>query len=412
MKEPEKKGLLTCGTSESIVTHDEKVGGETLEGSVDSGGRVQMEGSFSEELVGEDGACNGKDVMVEVLGSDVYIDGVCTRGTGAELNDEVSCGGSVEGVGDSDKDVKSAGVSNGTQARLEGAQGMGSHEAGSDNAASELDGAVLGRGERGQAVERINALDSGIPGQKVANTRCDNANALGCSLTVSSVEGKNVQSVCAGKDEQQERNLTDHGATDDGNDVTLKTWDEQNNIVGKLNSVGGQPVGINRVDDDSSTVTSPQEVDGGAEVAADKALLNSEEKQCFRLEKCTEKEQMADTSQFSSDTGQGMDADKVVGGDFALDDSCPTKEVELNKNVSDSEQCSLHKGMEMEVEDRPETERVKIMDNPTEIKGKICTDFVTAYILPLLVVENEILAVNKNVPSVPDRVVYQSYLST
>lgn len=63
--EEQEKGL--CGTSESAVNHEGKVGGETLERSVDYRGEVQMEGSFSEELVGEGGDCNGKDVMVEVL---------------------------------------------------------------------------------------------------------------------------------------------------------------------------------------------------------------------------------------------------------------------------------------------------------------------------------------------------------
>ena len=63
--EEQEKGL--CGTSESAVNHEGKVGGETLERSVDYRGQVQMEGSFSEELVGEGWDCNGKDVMVEVL---------------------------------------------------------------------------------------------------------------------------------------------------------------------------------------------------------------------------------------------------------------------------------------------------------------------------------------------------------
>lgn len=236
MEEPEK-GLSTCTTLES---HGEKVGAETLDGSGDCGGQ----GFFS---VGEGGPCNGKDVMLEVLGSDVYIDGVCTRGSDAEPNVQVGCGGdSVESY--SVVDTTSSYIEVPIMANV-GADGALDHE--------------------------------------VSNTRCDNA--FRCSLTGSSVGGGN-----------------DCGALEDGNDVTLETLDEQQNIANshghkimekeahiydkvefddELNSVGVQQIGNNEVDDNSNNTL--EDVVGGMEVAIDKAPLNSEEKQRFRLEKCT-----------------------------------------------------------------------------------------------------------------------------
>ncbi|PON64335.1 PWWP domain containing protein [Trema orientale] len=71
--------------SGSTVTESEHVAGETLVGS----GQVQgqIEGSFNEGLEGHE-SCHGDDIMVEVLGSDVYVGGVCTSGSGENLDDE------------------------------------------------------------------------------------------------------------------------------------------------------------------------------------------------------------------------------------------------------------------------------------------------------------------------------------
>ncbi|RDY01809.1 putative oxidoreductase GLYR1, partial [Mucuna pruriens] len=394
--EEQEKGL--CETLESTVTHKEKVEGETLEGSVDCGGQVQMEASLSEELVGEGGACNGKDVMVEVLGSDVYIDGVCTHGNGAELSGEVGGGESVEGGEDLGKDVGPGGIGGGVS------QGVESEEGISENVAVELDSVVLGREERDEAVvdsgevdaaslqeesvldnraqeevgtgvsniedpivmdvgvECANAPGAGTSDHKVTNSRCDN-NDLGCPLTGSSVGVENVESGCAEKD---------NGATGDGNDVRL---DEKKNIANlqshkivekeacitdrveseeKLNTDEEQPREVNRVDSDSNDVL---EVVGETEVAVDEALLNSEEKQFLR--KCTEKAQTSETLQVSSDTGQ-----EIVDMDS-------TKEVELHKNVSDADNCGLRKGIEAEAEGQPETERIRTINPTSEVEGKI-----------------------------------------
>ncbi|KAK8468151.1 hypothetical protein PHAVU_007G240300 [Phaseolus vulgaris] len=394
--EEQEKGL--CGTSESAVNHEGKVGDETLEGSVDYGGEVQTEGSFSDELIGEGGDCNGKDVMVEVLGSDLYIDGVCTHGSVAELSGEVGGGRSVEGLGE---DVWSGAAGGGDPQGVESEEGRSENVAVEDggtvmNVAMELDNVVMGREDRDEAivgsevdaaslqeeavfdnraqkevgtavsniedpivagtgVECTNALDAGASDHKVTNSRYDDG--LGCQLTGSSVEGENVQSECAEKDS---------GATRDGDDVTL---DEEKNIANlhsdkilekecigdkveseeKLNSDVEQPMEINRVDEDS------KEVVGETEVTMDEALPTSEEKQCLR--KCTEKEQMSETIQVGSDTGQG------------IVDKDSTEEDKLNNNFSDAKRCGLLEGTEVEVEVQPETEIIETMNHTSYIEG-------------------------------------------
>ncbi|KAK7393103.1 hypothetical protein VNO78_21557 [Psophocarpus tetragonolobus] len=383
--EEQEKGL--CGMSESTVTHEGKVGGETLEVSLGCGDEVQMEGSYSEELAG---ACNGKDVMVEVLGSDVYIDGVCTHENGAELSGEVGDGGSVEGGEGLGQDVRSGGVGGGVSQAVEPEEGM------SENVAMELDSVVLGREDRDEAVvggevgtaplleesvldnraqqevgtgvsniddtvamdvgvECTNASDAGaLNHNKVIDSKCDNA--LGCPLTGSSVGGGNVQSGCAEKD---------NGVTGGGNDVILdeekiaklesdKILEKEACISDKveskekLNSDIEQPMEIDRVDNDSNNV--PKEVVGGTEIVIDKALVNSEEKPCLR--KCTEKDQMPETLHVSSDTGQGMvDMDSI-------------KELELDKDVHDQ------KEVEEEAQGQPEAESTQQMNNTSEVEGE------------------------------------------
>lgn len=288
MEEPEK-GLSTSGTSE--LAGDEKVGGETLEGSVECEGQVQVQ---VEELVGEGGVCNGKAVTVEVKGSDVCTYGVCNNDSGAEANAEVGRSNLVDGGEDLGKDVKSAGVSSGAEVRFEDSRVVESDETKRENAAVELDGAVLEREVRDQVVvdrvqKEVGTGVSDSPGnievlvKKDLGVDCIKAtdaevltnadNALGCSLTGSSVGGENVECRRDEKENQKDGNAIDHGTPNDGNDVTLETLDEQKStdnlqsekmmdkeacisdkveVDEKLSSNGEQPIGKDQGNDNSN----------------------------------------------------------------------------------------------------------------------------------------------------------------
>ncbi|KAL6290782.1 hypothetical protein ACE6H2_008292 [Prunus campanulata] len=90
MDEQKEKDVPVGTGSESTVTAGGHVAGESLAGSEACVSEGQVEGSFTED-VGEDdgGSCNGDDIMVEVLGSNVYVGGVCTSGDGEKSDDEV-----------------------------------------------------------------------------------------------------------------------------------------------------------------------------------------------------------------------------------------------------------------------------------------------------------------------------------
>ncbi|XP_062092861.1 uncharacterized protein LOC133798542 [Humulus lupulus] len=79
------RGVPVGSVSESTVTESEHVAGETLVGTGDDAVQGKIEGSFNDGV--EDESCHGNDIMVEVLGSDVYVGGVCTSESGENLDD-------------------------------------------------------------------------------------------------------------------------------------------------------------------------------------------------------------------------------------------------------------------------------------------------------------------------------------
>ncbi|KAI5346166.1 hypothetical protein L3X38_014045 [Prunus dulcis] len=107
----QKENDVPVGTgSESTVTAGGHVAGETLAGSEACVSEGLVEGSFTEDA-GEDdgGSCNGDDIMVEVLGSNVYVGGVCTSGDGEKSDDEVDRDESDEVDMGSERNVGSLG---------------------------------------------------------------------------------------------------------------------------------------------------------------------------------------------------------------------------------------------------------------------------------------------------------------
>ncbi|CAJ2673489.1 unnamed protein product [Trifolium pratense] len=231
MEEPEK-GLSNCETS------------ETLDGSV----RGQV------NVVGEDGVCNGQD--------------------------EVGCGGDfVKGGEDLSEDVKSVGVGDGTEVQFEDeSQVVGYEEGGSENAVVELgsvvleqevrDEAVVGGGTGNESYTVVETTGGDFTMEDAAGdvdhemTDISGENALGCSITGSSVGGENVQ------EKQKDGNVIGHGTPEDGNDVIVQS----NKILDK----GEQPIWNDKVDIDSDDV---HEVVYGTGVEVDKTLLNSDENQ-------------------------------------------------------------------------------------------------------------------------------------
>ncbi|XP_040869339.1 uncharacterized protein [Glycine max] len=194
---------------ESTLTHIESMDGEreTLEEP------IEKEGS----LVGD-----GKDLKVGVLGSDLCIEGVvCTRERDAELNGDVGFDGSKE----EGKGVDPSG-GEAAEALGEDSQVLRSLESKSVNEIAELDGNEatlktldeqknIDDKEVNKLVEKEAISDVIQAEPDVTQSIKEHAGDLG--------EGSQVVRSLEGKSENETAEL-------DGNDVTLKTLDEQKNI--------------------------------------------------------------------------------------------------------------------------------------------------------------------------------------
>ncbi|KAI4351197.1 hypothetical protein L6164_005576 [Bauhinia variegata] len=289
MEEP-KEETSVCSISESSGCVNEKVVGETLEESegCPREGQDQIKGCFSgEQVTEEDGSgCNGKDVMVEVADSDLYIDGVCTRQCVAELNDE-ACDGSVEVKVGLDKHEKPLGsvtrVANGAEAGFESTQVVHSSEDKSKNAINVLDCPIEDRNEvltgttedhnaeelrevvGSDEIELLNAQEevgtrvadppavvytkpretevpddedvgvkrmeeeAGLPDDKVVTTR--SGDTFGVLSESISIGEENSETRLVEEDQKKLPDLADHGAMEVDNNVTSKSFERQEKIA-------------------------------------------------------------------------------------------------------------------------------------------------------------------------------------
>ncbi|KAK4280041.1 hypothetical protein QN277_011717 [Acacia crassicarpa] len=347
--EKSKEEVSVCRISESTVTLSDNGARETLEESVHCASQGQVE-----ELGGEDaGGGSEKDIMVEVLGSDVYIDGVCSRANEAELQGEGACGGSVDGSTEVKPSDGDTGVGNEAEAGFE-ASHLQSSEANSENPTARHDDTTLdreevsreslkeGNVERGEDVANIqgapvlnngaekeemgsgvgdslavvdstleetefpmdedvrlehkDAQEAAVPDDQLTNPSHDNA--LGGLTAVSSLNGEDVHSESGEKDNEQQRNLVDQGAREGGNDVTLKSCNPQKKISnGEGDKILKKEACLNEKEENMKIIASDEKLQSAGEQPMD-------------VDNVGEKKMISDTSHVDSDTGQGMEIDK------------------------------------------------------------------------------------------------------
>ncbi|KAG6728465.1 hypothetical protein I3842_02G174200 [Carya illinoinensis] len=379
-EEKDKDVYVGSVTEPATVVVSEHVAGET-----------QVEGPLSEgvQRVEDGGACNGDDVMVEVLGSDVYVDGVCTHGEagrsgaveneigavgdGNSLEEDVnSLGGGaalseagLRGIGGSSVDASKCG----TEAGVEGSLGI-VESRGEQTQAVVVESEVLVREEKieggavmGERVREIVASDSGtydmtpryvtVLDGAAQNTEVGTVDGGSLSVlgsTCGETQVAQVQEVVmvareAGLKKKGVEVSADGGrqlmddmvdAIEDGNSEEVSAFDEKATTSRNENGVGDSSVLVGSVGVES-------------QVVGEDALLENVEH--------SERGLVVEGDEF----GGGLADDGLdVNDDFAQIDSNCGLQFEVEEQEMKAEQVGLKEDQGMEVEeDITETEQSK-----------------------------------------------------
>lgn len=249
MDENKDKDVLVVSVSESTTvtesTTAEQVAGETLV-------QGQIEGSFD--------SCNGDDIMVEVLGSEVYVGGVCTSGSGENLDDdEMGRGGSVDDEVGSERPVH--------------------HSVGGDGGAVDRldlrDTDVSGGEALNQGIGTENEGSLGVPEsveEKAEVAVGDVTGEMTTHVAVAENSGSESQMVSGGDGAREVENRLDGGAVlgstggkTEASSISVEKVHEVGESVGKEVVSGGS---------DASVEASKQEVEALVEKAGDPIIEN------------------------------------------------------------------------------------------------------------------------------------------